>query len=153
MKKQLMALVALLAALTMSGCNAAWFQALRSNIVVAAQDGVSYIRTALSMARGAFEVWAATDPEGTAAIRARFNELTAQVDRGLIVAQDGLRLAAHIGGPAPDLNELLREAQQAIGSIHAFLAGLPGNGPGRASSPTMREALEATAQASRPIAY
>ncbi len=37
--------------------------------------------------------------------------------------------------------------------VHAFLAGLPGNGPGRASHPSMRDALDATEAASHPVAY
>lgn len=151
--KKMMYAGLLVLALSTSGC-AAWFEQLRTNPVAGISTGVSYIQTALSLARGAFEVWATTSGAPDIEItRARFNEIAGSVDRGLIAAQDGLRLAAHAGGPAPDLNALLRDAQQAIGSINAFLAGLPGNGPGRASHPSMRAALEATDAASRPLVY
>jgi len=152
MKKLLhVALFALV--LSTSGC-AAWFEQLRTNPIAGLSTGVSYIQTALQLARGAFEIWATTsgapDVETT---RVRFNEVASNVDRGLLVAQDGLRLASHAGGPAPDMNALLRDAQQAIGSLNAFLAGLPGNGPGRASHPSMRDALAATEAAAHPLAY
>lgn len=152
MKKSFHALV-LVVLCSLNGC-ASWFEQLRTNPIAGISTGVSYIQTALSLARGAFEIWATTsgapDVETT---RARFNEVAASVDRGLLAAQDGLRLASHAGGPAPDMNVLLRDAQQAISSVNAFLSGLPGNGPGRASHPSMRDALQATEAASRPLAY
>jgi hypothetical protein len=139
--------------LSTSGC-AAWFEQLRTNPVSMLSTGVGYIQTAMTLARGAFEIWAtSSDSPDVAVTRARFNEIANSVDRALLVAQDGLRLAAHAGGSAPDIAALLRDAQQAIGSVHAFLAGLPGNGPGRASHPSMRDALVATEAASRPLAY
>lgn len=152
MKKLLHALLFVLV-FSISGC-AAWFEQLRTNPVAGISTGVSYIQTALSLARGAFEIWATTSGAPDVAVtRARFNEVANNVDRGLLAAQDGLRLASHAGGPAPDMNALLRDAQQAIGSLHEFLAGLPGNGPGRASHPSMRDALDATEAASRPAVY
>lgn len=151
--KKLLHVIMFAVILSTSGC-AAWFEQLRTNPIAGLSTGVSYIQTALSLARGAFEIWATTsgapDVEVT---RTRFNEIASNVDRGLLVAQDGLRLASHAGGPAPDMNVLLRDAQQAIGSINAFLAGLPGNGPGRASHPSMRDALAATEAAARPLSY
>ena len=138
--------------LSLSGC-AAWFDLLRTNPVAGMSSGVDYIRTALSLAKGAFEIWATSNPEGSADARSRFNEISSNVDRGLLAAQDGLRLASHAGGAAPDMNALLKDAQQAIGSVNGFLSGLPGNGPGRAANPTMREALIATEAASKPLAY
>jgi hypothetical protein len=148
MKKLLYGVLFVLVVST-SGC-AAWFEQLRTNPVAGILTSVNYIQTALSLARSAFEIWATTsgapDVELT---RARFNALVTNVDRALFVVQDGLRLAAHAGSPAPDVRTVLRDAQQAIGTVHAFLAGLPGNGPGRASHPSMRDALDATELASR----
>lgn len=152
MKKALLVLLVVLAA-SSQGCTP-WFEQLKSNPVAGLSTGVGYIQTALSLARGAFEIWATSsggaDVEMT---RARFNEVANNVDRGLLAAHDGLRLASHVRGPAPSMNVLLRDAQQAIGSVHTFLVGLPGNGPGRAAHPSMRDAILATEAASRPIAY
>jgi len=105
------------------------------------------------MARGAFEIYAATsgDPN-ISTVRTTFNEVAGSVDRGLLVAYDGLRVAARVRNGNPDVTELLRDAQQGIGHVHEFLAGLPGAGPGRAVAPSMRDALAATAAAARPVA-
>ena len=75
----------------------------------------------------------------------RFEQVAGNVDRGLVVAQDGLRLAAH-AGRTPDMTALLRDATTAMRDVHAFLEGLP-TPPGRAPTPMMVEALRATAQA------
>lgn len=144
--------LALFLCFSLSGC-AGWVAEFRANPVAGLQSGVSYIQTALSLARGAFEIWAATAGESASETRLRFNEVAAQVDRGLLVAQDGLRVAAHAGGSTPDMNALLRDAQAAIGSLNSFLSGLPGHGPGGSNNPTMREAIQATEQASRPLSY
>lgn len=132
----------------MTGC--AWYARLREDPIAALAEGGAYIRTALSMAKSAFDIYAATSGDANIEqTRARFNDVAGSVDRGLLVAQDGLRIAASARGPAPDMTALLRDAQQAILHVHEFLGGLPGNAPGRAVRPEMREALLATERAGR----
>lgn len=134
--------------LSLSGC--AWFQRLKDDPIAALQEGLGYMNTALGLARTAFEVWAATNPELAVGVRHQFTEVTGTVQRGMMVAQDGLRLAANARGPSPDVPTLLRDSQTAMRSVHDFLANLPGNGPGRASHPSMRDALLATERAATP---
>jgi hypothetical protein len=136
-------------ALSLSGC--AWFQKLKDDPIAAMQDGVGYIRTAVSLASTAFELWATANPDTAADARSQFQAIVGSVDRGLITAQDGLRLAANARGPAPDVSALLRDAQTAMASLHQFLANLPGRTrPGATPNESMRAALEATERASRP---
>ena len=144
------ALLVLVFSLNTTGC--AWAQRFRDDPIAALQEGVGYIRTALSLATSAFEMWASSNPEASADARSQFHMIAGNVDRGLIVAQDGLRLAASTSGPAPDINVLLRDAQTAIGSLSRFLAELPsGNAPRAASNGSMQAAITATERASRPV--
>lgn len=139
-------LLALLFNLT--GC--AWAQRFKDDPIAALQDGVGYIRTALSLASSAFELWASANPDTAVEARTQFQMISANIDRGLIVAQDGLRLAASASGSPPDANVLLRDAQTAVGSLHRFLVGLPGgNAPRAGSNSPMQAAIEATDRASR----
>jgi len=149
MRKVLTSVLLVLFLSTTSSC--AWYQRLRNDPVMALQEGVGYIGTALNMARSAFEIYASTSgDENVGATRARFNEVTGSVDRGLMVAQSGLRVAAATRSESPDVTVLLVEAQTAIRAVHDFLVGLPGNGPGRAANPLMAEAIAATERASLP---
>jgi len=134
--------LALVLTLTLPGC-ASWIQQFKDNPVLALQTNVQYISTALSLARGAVAVYSAAS--GDTDIVTRFEQVAGNVDRGLVVAQDGLRLAAH-AGRTPDMTALLRDATTAMRDVHAFLEGLP-TPPGRAPTPMMVEALRATAQA------
>lgn len=150
MKKQVFGLVLVLV-LGVFGGGCAWWSQLKSDPVTALSEGTNYIRTGLSLARVAFDIWAAADPNGAAAPRNTFNTIVGNVERGLQVAQSGLRTAAVARGPAPDTEALLREAQTAMRDLNAFLSGLPSRGDGRAVDPTMRAALQATLEASRPF--
>lgn len=146
------ALMTLVLALNVSGC--AWAQRFQEDPIAALQEGVGYVRTALSLATSAFEMWATANPETSADARTQFHMISSNVDRGLIVAQDGLRLAASASGPAPDINVLLRDAQTAMGSLHQFLVGLPsGTAPRAGAGGPMQSAIEATERASRPVAH
>ena len=138
--------------LSLSGC--AWFQKLHDDPIAAMQDGVGYIRTAASLASTAFELWATANPDAAANVRPQFQQIMGEVDRGLLVAQDGLRLAANARGPAPDISVLLRDAQTAMGHLHEFLANLPSSSrPNATPSQAMRSALVATERASLPTRY
>lgn len=140
----------LVLALGFSSSSCAWYQRLRNDPVAALQEGVGYIATALNMARSAFEIYAGTSgDQNIATTRTRFNEVAGSVDRGLMVAQNGLRIAATARSGNPDVTSLLTDAQTAIRSVHDFLVNLPGNGPGRAANPAMAEAIAATERASR----
>lgn len=144
--RRLITMLSLLFCLSaLGGC--AWWQKLQTDPVAAMQDATSYIRTAAGMARSAFEIWASASGDQGAAVRPQFNQIMGSVDQGLVVAQDGLRIAAIARGPAPDVNALLTQAQTAVGSLTAFLSGLPTGGPGRAADPTMRDAIQATQRA------
>jgi len=135
---------------SLSGC--AWAQRFKDDPIGALQEGVGYIRTALSLASTAFELWASANPETSSDARTQFHMISSNVDRGLIVAQDSLRLAASASEPAPDVDRLLRDAQTAMGALHQFLSGLPqGTGARASSGSPMQAALEATERASRPI--
>lgn len=144
--------LALLLLLSLGSSGCAWYQRFKADPIAALAEGGQYISTALNMARGAFDIYAATsnDPN-IATTRASFNAVAGSVDRGLLVAHDGLRIAATVRGGAPDVTALLRDAQQGIQHVHEFLSGLPGVGAGRAVAPSMREALLATAAAARPL--
>ena len=140
-------IVLALMCLSLSGC-AGWIERFKKDPVAALQDGVGFIRTAASMASAAFEVWASTNQDMAANVRPQFHQVIGDVNRGLLVAQDGLRLAAQTRSDAPDVSALLRDAQTAMQHLHEFLGNLPGNGPGRAADPLMRDALQATQRAS-----
>ena len=141
-------LIALLL-LPQTGC-AAWFDLLRTNPIAALQQGAGYIGTAAQLARTAFDAWAAMNPEAAVDARPRFQQVMGQVDRGLMVGQDALSIAAHASAPAPDANLLLKDAQSAMGNVHEFLSGLK-MPPGGAMDSTMIEALKATEKASHPL--
>lgn len=148
MRRLMTAFLLMFALTSLGGC--AWWQKLQSDPVAAMQDATSYIRTAAGIARSAFEVWASASGDQGTAVRPQFNQIMGSVDQGLVVAQDGLRIAATARGPSPDVNALLTQAQTAVGSLTAFLSGLPINGgPGRAADPLMRDAIQATQRASR----
>lgn len=139
-----------LLALILSSSGCAWFQRFKDDPIAAFQDTVGYIRTALSLAQTGFELWAAANPEAAANVRPQFVQIVGQVDRGLLIAQDGLRLAATARGPSPDVAVLLRDAQTAMGHLHEFLANLPtSTRPGAPPNETMRAALQATRTASQ----
>ena len=136
--------LALLILLTLNvGCSSTWAQQFRDNPVLALQNNVQYLSTALSLARGAVAVYSAAS--GDASALSRFESVAGNVSQGIVVAQDGLRLAANVGS-RPDVPALLRDATTAMRDVHAFLEGLPSQ-PGRAPDPIMRDALAATAQA------
>lgn len=133
-----------------TGCTA-WWNALKADPITGISESTNYIRTGLSLARVAFDIWAAADPNGAAGPRNTFNNIVGNVERGLAVAQSGLRTAAAARQPTPDPEVLMREAQNAMRDLNAFLSGLPSHGDGRAVDPNMRAAIQATAEASRPL--
>lgn len=136
--------LALVVLLTLNvGCSSTWAQQFRDNPILALQNNVQYLSTALSLARGAVAVYSAAS--GDASAVSRFESVAGNVSQGIVVAQDGLRLAANVGS-RPDVPALLRDATTAMRDVHAFLEGLPSQ-PGRAPDPIMRDALQATARA------
>lgn len=136
-----LALLALLALNT--GCATSWAREFRDNPVLALEHNVQYLSTALSIARGAVTLYASAS--GDASAVPRFESVAGNVSRGIVVAQDGLRLAAD-AGTRPNVTALLSGATSAMRDVHAFLEGLPSQ-PGRAPDPIMRDALQATARA------
>lgn len=126
-----------------SGC-ASWLTRFRENPVAVLTETVSYFHTALNLARGA--VSAVASVMGDATINSRFETIASSVERGLSVAQDGLRIAADAGGDPPDVERLMEDARQAMRHVYEFISGLS-TGPGRAADPLMRDALRMTARA------
>lgn len=149
MSRRLSVLV-LSAALASSGCLASWFRQLRENPVAALQEGVGFISNAAGLADLAFNTWASANPDGAEGARLQFSSVMGNVRRGLEAAQSGLRVAARAQGPSPDANNLLRDARDAMTNMNAFLQGL-GGPAGRASSPIMQQAVQATAAAAQPL--
>lgn len=144
-------LVVLMFTLTTPSC--AWWQKLMNDPSAALQEGTSYFRTALGLARSAFDIWAAGNPEQANNVRPQFNRVVGDVEQGLMFAQQTFRTSAQTRQPAPDSNELLHSAQESMGRVHDLLSGLPGPEPGRAVDSSMREALNATQRASQRITY
>lgn len=134
--------VLLIASLTSVGC-ASWINDLRSNPIAALTTAVNYFQTAITLARGAVGVYATA--AGDTNVASRFEQLASNVENGLVVAQDGLRVAAD-AGTTPDVSALLTDAKQSMAHVHEFLAGLSTTSHA-ASSSQMRSALHATAQA------
>lgn len=137
--------------LSMTGCGG-WIQQLKDNPVAALQQGQSYITTALGLAQTAFNAFVQTTGVVSPQELATFNRLVGDTQRGLVVANDGLRIAAHLKAGAPDVNALLADSRQAMGNIAAFLSGLR-QPTGQAADPLMREAIAAAQHAAEPVAY
>jgi hypothetical protein len=107
--------------LTLTGC-ASWIDNFRRDPVATLSTTVNYINTALGIARVAVNEYTAIAGNSSAATT--FTELANNVEHGLVVAQDGLRLAADTGS-SPNVPALLSDAQQAMAHVHEFLAGRP----------------------------
>lgn len=148
MRRRMAVGLVLLTLATGPGCFAAWWQQLKDNPVGALQNGVGVLQTALGLAQAGFEIWAAANGDGASAWRVQFNHLVGNVERGIMVANSGLRVAADLHGAAPDPGVLVHDAQAAMTDLNSFLAGLPGGDHG-AAEPTMLAALRATDDAAR----
>lgn len=152
--QSLFMMVAMVAALSLStsGCAATrdWWASFKADPVAGVSDVTSYIRTALGLARTGFEIYAAAAGPSSAEARTRFETIAGTVERGVLVAQDGLRLAANLRQAEPNVDTLTSDARSAMLNLHAFLQGLPGVSTGQASNPTLREAIAATQAAARP---
>jgi hypothetical protein len=150
-KKKILVLVLITGVAGTSGC-AAWFQQFKDNPVATLQQGVGYISNAVSLARVAFSLLAGAVP-AVAAVTPQFETIVGRVDQGIGLAMDGLRIAAVAQGPAPDANALLNESRSALIDLQSFMNSLPGQGPGRAASPEMQNALHALETAAQPVRY
>lgn len=139
-------------ALLNAGCTGAWWQQLRENPLAALQEGSGYIRTALGLAQTAFNAYAQQTGTVQPGAVNTFNHIVGNVQRGLQVANDGLRIAQHARGPAPDANALLNDARAAMGDVAAFLTGLRQQ-PGQAADPLLRDAIAAAERAATRPAY
>jgi hypothetical protein len=148
MKRHLHALFLLfILATSTSGC-ASWVEQWKRDPIAALNSNLQYLQTALGLARGAFDVLAAASPE-VAAARPQFEAITTDVNRGLLVAQDGVRVAADAHASPPDSGALLHDAQTAMGHLHDFIQGVAAGVPGRAPDPVVADALRATERAAR----
>lgn len=117
---------------------------------MAITDAVGYIRSALSLASGAFEIWASANPDQAVAARTQFNNIVNEVNSGLLVAQDGLHIAADASQPTIDDTALLRDSRSAMGNLSTFLSGLRNfNGRTSAANPIMQRAVEECRRASQ----
>ena len=143
MRRYAVLFLALLALAGTPGCNTAFARQFRSDPLAAVIDAVSYSRTALSIARGAVAVYAAVS--GDSSVVGTFEQLAGQVDRGLLVAQDGARVASEAGHGA-SVDALMSDAKTAMVHVNAFLNGLP-TPAGGAAIPQLRDARQATARA------
>lgn len=133
----------LLTLLGTPGCGTPFAQQFRRDPLAAVLDKITQSRTALSLARGAIAVYSAIT--GDSSLASRFEQVAAQVDRGLLAAQSGARVASQVGQGA-DVDALMREAMEGMVHVHEFLNGLS-TPPGGASIPQLRDARRATAEA------
>lgn len=133
--------LAMLLCLQLVSC-ASWIQQWRDNPIMALQSNVGYIQTAASLARGAFTAWATATGTVPPETMARFESIMGHVQRGLVLAQDGFRIAASAGQSQPNLDRLLEDAHTALRDLREFLAHLPPF-TGGAAGPQMQAALEA----------
>lgn len=125
--------------LSLSGC-ASWAQRYRDTPVAAFTQDVAYMNLAVALAR------TAVTSTGDANAVQQFDHIAGQVQRGLAVATDGVRIAANAGSGEPDYVALLRDSKSAMGSLNEFIRGFS-TGPGQAPSPLMREAARVTGRA------
>lgn len=125
------------------GCNTAFARQFRADPLAAVLDKIAQSRTALSLARGAVVVYSAIS--GDSSLASRFEQVAAQVDRGLLVAQSGARLASQVGRGA-DVDALMSAAREGMVHVNEFLNGLS-TPAGGAAIPQLRDARRATAEA------
>ena len=135
-------LVILTLAFSTSSC-ASWAQRYKDTPVAAFTQDVAYMNLALGIAR------TAVAQAGTPADLEQFNHIAGQVQRGLAVAVDGVRIGANAGRAEPNYTQLLGDARSAMGNLNAFIQGFSTQ-PGRAADPMLREAARATARAAQP---
>lgn len=138
---RLITIVVLSFSLLLPGC-ASWAQRYRDTPVAAFTQDVAYMNLAVGVARAAVASTGDTD-----AMR-QFDQIAGQVQRGLALATDGVRIAANAGSSQPDYVALLRDSKSAMGSLNEFIRGFT-TGPGQAANPMMREAALMTARAAQ----
>lgn len=138
---RLITIVVLSFSLLLPGC-ASWAQRYRDTPVAAFTQDVAYMNLAVGVARAAVASTGDTD-----AMR-QFDQIAGQVQRGLALATDGVRIAANAGSSQPDYVALLRDSKSAMGSLNEFIRGFT-TGPGQAANPMMREAAVMTARAAQ----
>lgn len=138
---RLITIVVLSFSLLLPGC-ASWAQRYRDTPVAAFTQDVAYMNLAVGVAR------AAVASTGDADAMRQFDQIAGQVQRGLALATDGVRIAANAGSSQPDYVALLRDSKSAMGSLNEFIRGFT-TGPGQAANPMMREAALMTARAAQ----
>lgn len=138
---RLITIVVLSFSLLLPGC-ASWAQRYRDTPVAAFTQDVAYMNLAVGVAR------AAVASTGDADAMRQFDQIAGQVQRGLALATDGVRIAANAGSGQPDYVALLRDSKSAMGSLNEFIRGFT-TGPGQAANPMMREAALMTARAAQ----
>lgn len=138
---RLITIVVLSFSLLLPGC-ASWAQRYRDTPVAAFTQDVAYMNLAVGVAR------AAVASTGDADAMRQFDQIAGQVQRGLALATDGVRIAANAGSSQPDYVTLLRDSKSAMGSLNEFIRGFT-TGPGQAANPIMREAALMTARAAQ----
>lgn len=138
---RLITVLVLSLSLLLPGC-ASWAQRYRDTPVAAFTQDVAYMNLAVGVARAAVASTGDTD-----AMR-QFDQIAGQVQRGLALATDGVRIAANAGSSQPDYVALLRDSKSAMGSLNEFIRGFT-TGPGQAANPMMREAALMTARAAQ----
>lgn len=142
--KRIISAFLLVCMLSTPACTAAAWQEFRKNPILGIQNKIGILRTAISLAESAFEIWAALNPSTAAQTRVQFLHVISKVDQGIKVAEDGLQIAGAIQKEPTDLNTLLNGAQVAMTDVNAFLTGLTSGTPPSAIDPTFLLALQAT---------
>lgn len=143
MKRYAVRLAAVLTlTLALPGC-ASWAERYRTAPAAAFTQDVAYMNLALGLAR------TAVAQAGTGADMEQFDHIAAQVQRGLALAVDGVRIGANAGRGEPNYTQLLGDARSAMGNLNAFIQGFSSE-PGRAADPILRDAARATARAAQP---
>jgi hypothetical protein len=140
--RRLISVFVLLATFNTS-CTAAsqWWERFKSDPIAGVQDGTNLFRGAVNAARVAFNLYALVNPTSAEQARGSFEGILGNVERGVTVAQSGLRVLAEARRDEVDTDALFTEARTAATSLRDFLRNLPGSGAGGAAGPSMAEAI------------
>ncbi len=140
--RRLISMVVLVSVFNLN-CTAAsqWWARFKADPIAGVADGTSVFRGAINAARVAFNLYAMVNPTGAEQARGSFEGILGNVERGVTVAQSGLRVLAEARRDTVDTDALFTEARTAAGSLRDFLRNLPGAGAGGAAGPSMAEAI------------
>jgi hypothetical protein len=148
--KKLLTILTFVFAMSSTSC-AGWIAQFKDNPVLVLQTDLMYINTAVTLAQGAFGIFAAADPADAANVQVQFNAIIARIHQAEAVAEDALNAAAAAGGPTPNPSALLVDAKAAVTDLESLLSSLPTSSSAAAAaalpSPEMQAAIAALEKA------